>query len=262
MHMRVGNCGRYYHTARYLGPLPSNRAFQTFSPVSVTLQHFAAGRRILSVAAPSAFLHFPATVSPAILHSAEAVTAMQAAAPQVHGAPHAAPQATPRAGRQLLSVAPMMDWTDTHYRQLARIISRRTWLWTEMVSLPPARRRSTRLSYTVSHPRAVTPFLDLTSPPHPPPGLSPRWLTRPSCTHRTWSASSGSRRSSTPSCARWEGPARKLDGGEKSTFMYTIVRGATPSHFLPPPPLNVAPAPLSRSTHLLSPPIMRPAGRQ
>ena len=26
-----------------------------------------------------------------------------------------------------------MDWTDVHYRQLARLISRRTWLWTEMV---------------------------------------------------------------------------------------------------------------------------------
>jgi tRNA-dihydrouridine synthase A len=26
-----------------------------------------------------------------------------------------------------------MDWTDVHYRQLARIISKHTWLWTEMV---------------------------------------------------------------------------------------------------------------------------------
>lgn len=26
-----------------------------------------------------------------------------------------------------------MDWTDVHYRQLARLISRHTWLWTEMV---------------------------------------------------------------------------------------------------------------------------------
>lgn len=26
-----------------------------------------------------------------------------------------------------------MDWTDVHFRQLARIISKRTWLWTEMV---------------------------------------------------------------------------------------------------------------------------------
>ncbi|KAG2489249.1 hypothetical protein HYH03_012269 [Edaphochlamys debaryana] len=41
-----------------------------------------------------------------------------------------APQA---AGRQLLSVAPMMDWTDVHFRQLARLLSKRTVLWTEMV---------------------------------------------------------------------------------------------------------------------------------
>ncbi|KAK9818858.1 hypothetical protein WJX74_002305 [Apatococcus lobatus] len=34
---------------------------------------------------------------------------------------------------QLLSVAPMMDWTDVHYRQLARLMSRHTWLYTEMV---------------------------------------------------------------------------------------------------------------------------------
>ncbi|KAG1670301.1 hypothetical protein FOA52_003651 [Chlamydomonas sp. UWO 241] len=27
----------------------------------------------------------------------------------------------------------MMDWTDLHYRQLARLLSKRTWLWTEMV---------------------------------------------------------------------------------------------------------------------------------
>ena len=26
-----------------------------------------------------------------------------------------------------------MDYTDVHYRQLARLISARTWLWTEMV---------------------------------------------------------------------------------------------------------------------------------
>lgn len=34
---------------------------------------------------------------------------------------------------QLLSVAPMMDYTDVHYRQLARIITKHTWLYTEMV---------------------------------------------------------------------------------------------------------------------------------
>ena len=26
-----------------------------------------------------------------------------------------------------------MDWTDVHYRQLARLVSRHTWLYTEMV---------------------------------------------------------------------------------------------------------------------------------
>ena len=26
-----------------------------------------------------------------------------------------------------------MDWTDVHYRQLARLLSRHTWLYTEMV---------------------------------------------------------------------------------------------------------------------------------
>ncbi|XP_077252829.1 uncharacterized protein LOC143892243 isoform X2 [Tasmannia lanceolata] len=31
------------------------------------------------------------------------------------------------------SVAPMMDWTDCHYRTLARLISKHAWLYTEMV---------------------------------------------------------------------------------------------------------------------------------
>lgn len=34
---------------------------------------------------------------------------------------------------QKLSVAPMMDYTDVHYRQLARLLSKNTWLYTEMV---------------------------------------------------------------------------------------------------------------------------------
>lgn len=31
------------------------------------------------------------------------------------------------------ALARRMDWTDVHFRQLARLISRRVWLWTEMV---------------------------------------------------------------------------------------------------------------------------------
>ncbi|KAM7262898.1 hypothetical protein ACFE04_000581 [Oxalis oulophora] len=34
----------------------------------------------------------------------------------------------------LFSVAPMMDWTDTHYRTLARLISKHAWLYTEMLA--------------------------------------------------------------------------------------------------------------------------------
>lgn len=33
-----------------------------------------------------------------------------------------------------LSVAPMLDWTDRHYRYLARQITRNTWLYSEMVN--------------------------------------------------------------------------------------------------------------------------------
>ncbi|MDN0075983.1 tRNA dihydrouridine(20/20a) synthase DusA [Crenobacter sp. SG2303] len=41
-------------------------------------------------------------------------------------------QATRPARR--LSVAPMLDWTDRHYRYFARLISRHTWLYSEMVT--------------------------------------------------------------------------------------------------------------------------------
>lgn len=33
-----------------------------------------------------------------------------------------------------LSVAPMLDWTDRHYRYMARLISQNTWLYTEMIN--------------------------------------------------------------------------------------------------------------------------------
>ena len=42
-----------------------------------------------------------------------------------------------RAGKlppRRLSVAPMLDWTDRHYRHFARLITRDTWLYTEMVT--------------------------------------------------------------------------------------------------------------------------------
>lgn len=32
------------------------------------------------------------------------------------------------------SIAPMMGWTDNHYRTLARLISKHAWLYTEMLA--------------------------------------------------------------------------------------------------------------------------------
>nr|GEV03557.1 tRNA-dihydrouridine(20/20a) synthase-like isoform X1 [Tanacetum cinerariifolium] len=32
------------------------------------------------------------------------------------------------------SVAPMMEWTDNHYRTVARLVSKHAWLWTEMLA--------------------------------------------------------------------------------------------------------------------------------
>lgn len=34
----------------------------------------------------------------------------------------------------LFSIAPMMEWTDNHYRTLARLLSKHTWLYTEMLA--------------------------------------------------------------------------------------------------------------------------------
>ncbi|CAE8720144.1 unnamed protein product [Polarella glacialis] len=44
-----------------------------------------------------------------------------------------AAQPWPREERPVLSVAPMMQWTDVHYRKLARLLTRRTLLFTEMI---------------------------------------------------------------------------------------------------------------------------------
>ncbi|WP_386115251.1 tRNA dihydrouridine(20/20a) synthase DusA [Thiohalocapsa marina] len=55
-------------------------------------------------------------------------------APAPDPVPAPAPvSATPRLDRRL-SVAPMLDWTDRHYRYFARLITRHTLLYTEMVT--------------------------------------------------------------------------------------------------------------------------------
>ncbi|KAK9861204.1 hypothetical protein WJX84_007819 [Apatococcus fuscideae] len=60
---------------------------------------------------------------PAQSRAAPASRAMHSASSPLHAA----------SMPQRLSVAPMMDWTDVHYRQLARLMSKHTWLYTEMV---------------------------------------------------------------------------------------------------------------------------------
>ena len=44
----------------------------------------------------------------------------------------ASPRARPRAAADRLSIAPMMEWTTSHFRFLARLLTRRTLLYTEM----------------------------------------------------------------------------------------------------------------------------------
>ncbi|MEM7046015.1 MAG: tRNA-dihydrouridine synthase, partial [Pseudomonadota bacterium] len=44
------------------------------------------------------------------------------------------PDDTLREPQEILAVAPMMDWTDRHCRYFLRLISKRAWLYTEMVT--------------------------------------------------------------------------------------------------------------------------------
>lgn len=44
------------------------------------------------------------------------------------------PEVPSRAGNHRISIAPMLDWTDRHYRYMARLISRHQLLYTEMVT--------------------------------------------------------------------------------------------------------------------------------
>jgi Dihydrouridine synthase (Dus) len=56
-----------------------------------------------------------------------------AATLRVGGCAPAAPQGAPQLHGPLFSVAPMMDYTDVHFRHLCRLLTRHATLWTEMV---------------------------------------------------------------------------------------------------------------------------------
>lgn len=51
-----------------------------------------------------------------------------------HKLNQAATMVVARYSPPLFSVAPMMEWTDNHFRMLARIISKHAWLYTEMLA--------------------------------------------------------------------------------------------------------------------------------
>ncbi|KAK9082135.1 hypothetical protein Syun_031072 [Stephania yunnanensis] len=56
------------------------------------------------------------------------------------------------------SVAPMMDWTDNHYRTLARLISKHAWLYTEMVVAETIVHKQDNLDRFLSFPREQHPI--------------------------------------------------------------------------------------------------------
>ncbi|WZN63322.1 tRNA-dihydrouridine synthase [Chloropicon roscoffensis] len=60
----------------------------------------------------------------------------------------------------LLSVAPMMEWTDVYYRNLARLLSRRTWLYTEMIV-------DKTLIYKEKEGKSLDRYLHFPEPQHP-----------------------------------------------------------------------------------------------
>ncbi|KAJ8449993.1 hypothetical protein Cgig2_029355 [Carnegiea gigantea] len=53
---------------------------------------------------------------------------------QTHKLNQAALMVVARYHPPLFSIAPMMDWTDNHFRMLARLISKHAWLYTEMLA--------------------------------------------------------------------------------------------------------------------------------
>ncbi|KAG0606781.1 hypothetical protein M758_9G167000 [Ceratodon purpureus] len=57
------------------------------------------------------------------------------------------------------SVAPMMDWTDNHYRTLARLISKHAWLYTEMVVADTINHQQDNLDKFLKFPEAQHPIV-------------------------------------------------------------------------------------------------------
>ncbi|CAF2064022.1 unnamed protein product [Brassica napus] len=59
----------------------------------------------------------------------------------------------------LFSVAPMMEWTDNHYRTLARIITKHAWLYTEMIAAQTLVHQQTNLDRFLAFPPQQHPIV-------------------------------------------------------------------------------------------------------
>ncbi|KAH0875651.1 hypothetical protein HID58_073013, partial [Brassica napus] len=57
------------------------------------------------------------------------------------------------------SVAPMMEWTDNHYRTLARIITKHAWLYTEMIAAQTLVHQQTNLDRFLAFPPQQHPIV-------------------------------------------------------------------------------------------------------
>ena len=83
--------------------------------------------------AVTAALHNLAGLSLGTSGSTSAPVAAATAPIAPGGTPPRTPRVTPPRDSHALSIAPMMDWTDRHYRYLARLLSSKCQLYTEML---------------------------------------------------------------------------------------------------------------------------------
>ncbi|GBG87454.1 hypothetical protein CBR_g45512 [Chara braunii] len=79
--------------------------------------------------------------------------------PQAGFEPKLNEAAAPNSLAAKLSVAPMMEWTDNHYREMARMISQKTWLYTEMVVDATVIHRQDDLDRFLAYPKGQKPIV-------------------------------------------------------------------------------------------------------
>jgi tRNA-dihydrouridine synthase len=126
--------------ARRLTGLATAAAAAAASPAAATRQcgmataagAGALGTDTLGVAAGAGAAAMPSRAPSVLAAAAAAAAAADAAPPPPGGLPPFSPTRAAAAG-DVISVAPMMEWTDRNYRYLMRLLTSRTLLYTEMV---------------------------------------------------------------------------------------------------------------------------------